>query len=179
MTIVGEQSARLRRLVDAMFLLSRAEAQGISLLREPLYLDELVSECARAVRVVAAERGVCVTTSGDTEVPLTGDDTLLRQMVGNLLDNAIRHAQPAGSVSATVERNGTGAIVRVKDDGPGVPADHRERIFQRFIQVDSSTGGAGLGLPIARWIAEAHGGSLVLETTGAGGATFAATLPLS
>ena len=179
MTIVGEQSARLRRLVDAMFLLSRAEAQGIPLVREPLYLDELVSECARALQVVADERGVRVTASGDSEVPLTGDDTLLRQMIGNLLDNAIRHAQPAGSVSATVERNGESAVVRVKDDGPGVPADQRERIFQRFVQVDPSTGGAGLGLPIARWIAEAHGGSLVLETGGSGGASFAATLPLT
>ncbi len=178
MTIVGEQSARLRRLVDAMFLLSRAEAQGIPLVREPLYLDELVAECARALRVVAGERGVRVATSGDTEVALTGDDTLLRQMVGNLLDNAIRHARPAGSVSATVERNGSMAVVRVTDDGPGVPADQRERVFERFVQLDSSTGGAGLGLPIARWIAEAHGGHLVLETTGTSGATFAATLPL-
>lgn len=179
MTIVGEQSARLRRLVDAMFLLSRAEAQGIPLVREPLYLDELVSECARALQVVAHERGVRVTTSGDSEVALTGDDTLLRQMVGNLLDNAIRHARPDGWVSATVERNGQSALVRVKDDGPGVPAGERERVFERFVQVDSSTGGAGLGLPIARWIAEAHGGHLVLEDSHTGGASFAATLPLT
>jgi signal transduction histidine kinase len=179
MTIVGEQSARLRRLVDAMFLLSRAEAQGIPLVREPLYLDELVSECARALRVMADERGVRVTTSGDTEVALTGDDTLLRQMVGNLLDNAIRHARPAGSVAATVERNGSKAVVRITDDGPGVPVEERERVFQRFVQLDSSTGGAGLGLPIARWIAEAHGGGLVLESVDTGGASFVATLPLS
>jgi two-component system, OmpR family, sensor kinase len=179
LTVVGEQSERLRRLVDAMFLLSRAEAQGIPLVREPLYLDELVSECARALRVVAGERSVRVTTSGDTEVALTGDDTLLRQMVGNLLDNAIRHARPGGWVSATVERNGSKAVVRVIDDGPGVPPEQRERVFQRFVQLDSSNGGAGLGLPIARWIAEAHGGHLVLEATGTGGASFAATLPLS
>jgi len=179
LTIVGEQSARLTRLVDAMFLLSRAEAQGIPLLREPLYLDELVSECARALRVFADERGVRVTTGGDTEVTLVGDDTLLRQMVGNLLDNAIRHAQPAGSVAATVTRNGSTAMIRVTDDGPGVPAEQRERVFQRFVQLDSPNGGAGLGLPIARWIAEAHGGHLVLEAADTVGASFVATLPMS
>jgi signal transduction histidine kinase len=178
LTIVGEQSARLRRLVDAMFLLSRAEAQGNPLVREPLYLDELVSECVRALRVVADERSVCVTTSGDSEVAFTGDDTLLRQMVGNLLDNAIRHARPAGSVMATVTRNGSNAVIRVIDDGQGVPAEQCERVFQRFVQLDSSTGGAGLGLPIARWIAEAHGGHLVLEAADTGGAAFIATLPL-
>jgi signal transduction histidine kinase len=179
LTIVGEQSARLTRLVDAMFLLSRAEAQGIPIAREPLYLDELVSECARSLRVFADERGVRVTTSGDTEVGLTGDDTLLRQMVGNLLDNAIRHARTAGSVTATVSRLESSAVIRVTDDGQGVPAEARERVFQRFVQLDSQNGGAGLGLPIARWVAEAHGGSLALEAADAGGATFIATLPLA
>jgi len=179
LTIVGEQSARLTRLVDAMFLLSRAEAQGIPLAREPLYLDELVSECARSLRVFANERGVRVTTSGETEVALTGDDTLLRQMVGNLLDNAIRHARPAGSVTATVSRLESNAVIRVTDDGQGVPAEARERVFQRFVQLDSQNGGAGLGLPIARWIAEAHGGRLALEAAEAGGASFIATLPLA
>ena len=178
LTIVGEQSARLTRLVDAMFLLSRAEAQGIPLAREPLYLDELVSECARSLRVFADERGVAITVTGDTEVAFTGDDTLLRQMVGNLLDNAIRHARPDGSVTATVTRDKSRAVIRVLDDGPGIPAEQRERVFQRFVQLESNTGGAGLGLSIARWIAEAHGGRLVLEAADAGGACFIVTLPL-
>ena len=102
LAIVEEQSARLARLVDAMFLLSRAEAAGIPLIREPLYLDDLVGDCARALRVLAKERGVDVLTCGDTEVSWTGDDGLLRQMVSNLLDNAIRYAK--GVVTVTVAR---------------------------------------------------------------------------
>ena len=177
LAIVGEQSSRLARLVDAMFLLSRAEAQGIPLLREPLYLDDLVDESARALRVMAADRGVTVETGGDSEVAFSGDDTLLRQMVGNLLENAIRHAAKSGRVTASVERRSSGIAIGVTDDGPGIPPRERERIFERFVRLDSASKGAGLGLPIARWIAEAHGGRLVLEASDSNGSRFTVTLP--
>jgi len=178
LTIVEEQSARLARLVDAMFLLSRAEAQGIPLVREPLYLDDLVAECARALRVFANERGVEVETCGDAEVTFFGDNTLLRQMVGNLLDNAIRHATPGGKVAATLTRTPAAVTIRVTDDGEGIPSHEQERIFERFVRLDTRSRGAGLGLPIAKWIAEAHGGRLMLESSNAGGSCFSVTLPL-
>ena len=176
LTIVEEQSARLARLVDAMFLLSRAEAAGIPLIREPLYLDDLAADCARALRVLAKERGVEVRTCGDSGVPWTGDDGLLRQMISNLLENAIRFAK--GVVTVTVTRSaGGGATIRVADDGDGIPVAHQAEIFDRFVRVDARSNGAGLGLPIARWIAEAHGGALVLESSGPGGSCFRVTLP--
>jgi two-component system, OmpR family, sensor kinase len=177
MAIVEEQSARLKRLVDAMFLLSRAEAQGIPLVREPLYVDDLVADCARALRVLADERQITIRTAGDSEVMFSGDDSLLKQMVGNLLDNAIRHAQPGGVVTAGVTCDNGRIAIRVTDDGDGIAGEHRERVFERFVRFDGRSQGAGLGLPIARWIAEAHGGSLVLESTGPHGSCFAATLP--
>ena len=90
---------------------------------------------------------------------------LLRQMVGNLLENAIRHAKSGGTVGATVRRTEPGVTIRVTDDGAGIPVHEQERIFQRFVRLDSRSHGAGLGLPIARWIAEAHGGRLVLESS--------------
>ena len=121
LTIVEEQSARLARLVDAMFLLSRAEAQGIPLVREHLYLDDLVAECARALRVLADERGVSIRTGGDAEVMLLADNTLLKQMIGNLLDNAIRHAKPGGTVTATVTPTSRAITIRIADDGEGIP----------------------------------------------------------
>jgi signal transduction histidine kinase len=79
-----------------------------------------------------------------------------------------------------VSPDGTDIAIRVRDEGPGVPEEDRERIFGRFVQLDTARrgNGAGLGLPIARWIAEAHGGTVVLEDTGAGGSTFRVTLPL-
>jgi two-component system OmpR family sensor kinase len=177
LTIVAEQSGRLARLVDSMFLLSRAEAQGIPLVREPLYLDDLIEECARALRVSANDRGVGVRTSGDTEVMLSGDNTLLRQMVGNLLENAIRHAKPGGTVAARVRRVPMAVTIHITDDGDGIPSHERDRIFRRFVRLDTRSRGAGLGLPIARWIAEAHGGRLVLESSDENGSCFSVTLP--
>jgi signal transduction histidine kinase len=179
MAIVEEQSGRLKRLVDAMFLLSRAEAQGIPLVREPLYLDDVVGECARALRVLADDRHVTIRTCGEPEVMFSGDPTLLKQLVGNLLDNAIRHARPAGLVTATIARDDARIVVRVTDDGSGIAPGNRDRIFERFARVDGRSEGAGLGLPIARWIAEAHGGTLTLESTGPAGSCFAVILPAS
>jgi two-component system, OmpR family, sensor kinase len=179
LSIVEEQSTRLARLVDAMFLLSRAEAQGIPLLREPLYLDDLVAECARALRVLADERHVAIRTGGDAEVMFSGDNTLLKQMVGNLLDNAIRHAKTGGTVNATVAHDSRRLTIRIADDGEGISPEHRDRIFGRFARLDGRSQGAGLGLPIARWIAEAHGGTLTLEETSGSGSCFAVSLPAS
>jgi signal transduction histidine kinase len=159
-----------------MFLLSRAEAQGVPLRREFLHFDDVVADSARAVRVLADQRRVTVTVAGADELGLAGDDALLRQMVGNLLDNAIRHACPDGEVRLQLERAGRYVLLRLTNDGPGIEAADRQRIFERFVRAGESSG-AGLGLPIARWIAEAHGGTLELEDSRPGGTTFVVTLP--
>jgi signal transduction histidine kinase len=177
LVIIGEQATRLARLVDAMFLLARAEAHEMPLRREFLNLDDVLSESVRAVRLLANERSVTVTADGDEEVGLIGDDMLLHQMVGNLLDNAVRHAQPRGRIVAELKRVAASVTLRVTNDGPGIdPADQR-RIFDRFVRIGSA--GAGLGLPIARLIAEAHGGTLELEGSWPGSTTFVVTLPLA
>jgi signal transduction histidine kinase len=177
MAIVEEQSTRLKQLVDSMFMLSRAEALGIPLVREPLYVDELVAECARALRVLADGRQVTIRTCGDSEVTFSGDTTLLKRLVGNLLDNAIRHARPGGNVVAAVARNTGSIAIRISDDGGGIAPEHRDRVFERFARFDGCSQGAGLGLPIARWIAEAHGGTPTLESTGPDGTCFTVLLP--
>jgi two-component system, OmpR family, sensor kinase len=179
LAIVAEQSARLNRVVDAMFLLSRAEAHAVPLVPEHLHVDDVVEECARALRVLADDRRVSVLTQGDTEVAFHGDNILLRQMVANLLENAIRHASPSGRVAATVNRTPTQITIRIADDGEGIPHHERDRIFQRFVRLDTRAPGAGLGLPIARWIAEAHRGSLFLESSGPAGSCFVVSLPRS
>jgi signal transduction histidine kinase len=176
LVIIGEQANRLSRVVDSMFLLSRAEAHGVLLRREFLNLDDLLAESARAFRVLAQQRGVTVTTGGEEEVSFTGDDALLRQMMSNLLDNAIRHAQNNGRVMAGLERTNGRVMFRITDDGPGVAPADQDRIFERFVRLGTSDG-AGLGLPIARWIAEAHGGTLRLEGSRPGCTTFVVTLP--
>ncbi len=176
-TIVAEQATRLARLVDAMFLLSRAEANGLPLVPEPLYIDDLVAGCLRAARILSEERGIEVEGTGSSEQMFSGDNVLLRHMIGNLLDNAIRHAKPGGRVSAAVSSTSDSITIDIRNDGDVIPIDQRERIFQRFVRLDPQSKGAGLGLPIARWIAEAHGGWLVLERSTSADTTFRVVLP--
>jgi len=175
--IIHEQAARLSRLVDAMFLISRAEAHGIPLRPEFVNLDDLLAESVRAARLLAVERRVTVETGGAEEVGLTGDSALLGRMVGNLLDNAIRHGRADGRVTAELQRVANRVTLRVTDDGPGIAPADQERVFERFVRIGAAEG-AGLGLPIARWIAEAHGGTLTLEGSQPGRTTFVAALPL-
>jgi signal transduction histidine kinase len=175
-TIVEEQATRLSRLVEAMFLLSRAEAQGVPLHREFVNLDDLVAETVRAARVVAEQRALRVVVEGQQEVGFEGDDGLLRQLVANLLDNAIRHADIGGTVVAALSRDAHDIVLRVTNDGPGIAPSDQTRIFERFVRIGPSTGG-GLGLPIARWIAEAHGGALTLEDSEPGRTVFQVRFP--
>jgi two-component system OmpR family sensor kinase len=180
LTIVTEQSARLTRVVGDMLILARADAGGYRLTARPLYLDEIVDECARAASVLAATKGVQFLTNIRPEVPFVGDDALLGQMVTNLLDNAVHYTRPGDAVTVSLEVGSARATITVSDTGAGIPAADRDRIFDRFVRLDparASTSGAGLGLPIARWIAEQHGGMLTVDENAAGGCSFVVWLP--
>jgi two-component system OmpR family sensor kinase len=181
LTIVNEQSTRLSRMVEDMLVLARADAGGYRLTKRPLYVDEIVAECVRAVSVVAATRDVQLETILQPDVSVNGDDGLLRQLVTNLLDNAVQYTPPGGSVTVAVKSDGVSTTITVSDTGPGIPPADRERVFERFVRLDparSAASGAGLGLPIARWIAEQHEGTLTLEQDAAGGCLFVVRLPL-
>jgi signal transduction histidine kinase len=181
LTIVSTQAQRLGRLVGDMLVLARADAGGYLLQLVDLYFDELIADCLRAVGVLAAERGVTVGSPAVTEIPLRGDEELLRQLMLNLLQNAVQHTPAGGAVAVDVSQAQDRVEVRVTDTGRGIAPADRARIFDRFVQLDPARRGlgTGLGLPIARWIAEAHGGTLVLERSGAGGSTFMVSLPMS
>ena len=164
-----------------MLTLARADATGLPLDPRPLYLDELASGCVEQMKVLAGPRAVALHWRGDTEVEVLGDERLLRQLLDNLLHNAIRHTPGGGAVSVEVAASDGVADLTVTDGGGGIPAAERERIFERFVRLDPSRAGgdgAGLGLPIARAIAEAHGGTLVLARSDASGSSFRARLPL-
>ena len=180
LAIVGSQARRMSRLVEDMLVLARADAGGYPLRPVDLYLDEVIAECCRAVDVLAAERGVTIRSSGASEIPFRGDEDLLRQLVLNILQNAVQHTPAGGAVAIDIERDATAVKMRITDSGSGVPPEDEQRIFDRFVQLDPSRRGqgTGLGLPIARWIAEAHHGTLVLERSGAGGSTFCVSLPV-
>ena len=179
--IIGTEAKRLGRLVDDMLVLARADAGGYPLRRENLYLNDLLTECQRSVEVLARERGVAIRTSATDDLPFCGDENLLRRMLLNLLQNAVTYTRAGGTVTVDVSPNGRHAYIRVTDEGAGIPEEDRARIFDRFVQLDAARrgAGAGLGLPIARWIAEAHGGSLELEDSRATGSTFRVALPFT
>jgi signal transduction histidine kinase len=122
-----------------------------------------------------------VQSSGASDVSIRGDEELLRRLMLNLLQNAVQHSSRDGVVSVDVSPNGSCVYVRVSDSGAGIPEADRSRIFDRFVQLDPSrrAEGTGLGLPIAKWIAEAHQGSLSLESTGPAGSTFCVVLPVT
>jgi heavy metal sensor kinase len=179
--IIGGESRRLTQAVDDLFLLSRADVGQIELVVREFYLDELVQECVRALRTVAEAKGVAVRYVTGGEMLFRGDETFLRRMILNLLDNAIKYTPRSGRVEAGCEKTSVGYRVMIADNGCGISADAQPHIFERFYRADihHSESGAGLGLPIARWIAEAHGGHLELVHSDSGGSVFEFTLPWS
>jgi len=181
LAMAGAQARRVGTLVEDMLVLARADAGAYPLRPVDLYVDDVVEECRRAVDVLAAERGITVQSSGASDVSIRGDEELLRRLMLNLLQNAVQHSSRDGVVSVDVSPNGSCVYVRVSDSGAGIPEADRSRIFDRFVQLDPSrrAEGTGLGLPIAKWIAEAHQGSLSLESTGPAGSTFCVVLPVT
>jgi two-component system OmpR family sensor kinase len=175
---VSQQSSRLTRLVDDMLVLARADGGGYPLVLADVDLADLVAGCVRELGGRAEDREIRVSTSLHS-VRLKGDEALLRRMFGNLLNNALTYTPRGGTVDVSLERLADLVELRVGDSGPGIPPEDRERVFERFVRLDPArgTGGAGLGLAIARWVAEAHGGQVRIVTSGPGGSIFAASLP--
>lgn len=182
MSVVCEQSARLGRMVEDMLVLARADAGGYALMRRLLYVDEVVEECVRAVSMVAATRAIRIVTTIQNDVSLYADDNLLRRLVMNLLDNAVQYTPTGGQVTVILNGDASVVTLAVSDTGPGIPVVDRERVFERFVRLDparTNTTGAGLGLSIARWIAERHDGTLSLEGNDSGGCLFTVRLATS
>jgi two-component system, OmpR family, sensor kinase len=180
--IVEQQAVRLSRVVDDMFTLARADAGNYPVRMTPMYLDEVIDEVVRAARVVASTRNVAIDPMSVPSATFTGDEDLIRRMLVNLIDNAVRHAPAGSTVRIDLDGTDTGYAIAVRDQGPGIPPEIRTHIFERFFRSDLSRrpdahDGAGLGLALARWIANAHGGDVVLARSTQAGSTFVITLP--
>lgn len=194
LAIALDEARRLSQIVDDLFTLARADAGQYPLRPRDFYLEEVAAECVRAARSMAAARGITLSYQPDGEMPIHGDEALVRRLAMNLLDNAIKFTPEGGKIDVACRRAGSEYSLTVRDSGPGIPAEAREKIFERFFRLDPArtqdrrapetaetaapaATGAGLGLAIARWIAEAHHGRLILMRSDASGSTFAAFLP--
>jgi len=179
--IIAAQARGLGRLVQNMLVLARADAGAYPLRPVDLYLDDLVGDCRRALEVLAAERGVQVSADQLQETPYRGDEDLLRQLILNILQNAVQHTPRCGVVTVDLRGNAEQIALRVKNTGLGIPVEDRARVFERFVQLDPSrrSDGAGLGLPIARWIAQMHHGEVFVESSDAVQTTFCVVLPIA
>jgi len=187
LAVILDESRRLSRLVDDLLNLARADGGHVQLQIREFYFNDLVTDCCRTLQSLAASRGIALECHAETDLPFSGDEELLRRLVINLLDNAIRYTPPGGTVKADLSRGREGASeppyirLRVSDTGIGISPEAAPHVFERFFRADKARsraeGGFGLGLSIVKWITESHHGAVELHSDAAAGSTFTVTLP--
>lgn len=164
-----EEVRRLAKIVDGLTLLTKADAGLLSPARESLALDELVREAFEDIQILAQQQSIEARLEHCEPVQVSGNRNRLRQLLLNLADNAIKYNQPDGSLAITLRCLGPTAELVVANTGPGVPADLQGRVFDRFFRGDpahnSDVDGCGLGLSIARSIAQLHDGTIEFQST--------------
>jgi two-component system OmpR family sensor kinase len=186
--IFKDETKRLTGIVEDLFMLARADAGQYKLTLRECYLDEIAGEVTRAVRTLVAEKGLTLRLDAAEEMPFRGDENLLRRLLLNLVDNALKYTPTGGAVTVSCKPGGKHYAITVSDTGAGIPAEAQSHIFDRFYRSDTArsraeddgpglSSGAGLGLSIARWIAEAHNGTLELKHSSNAGSAFQLILP--
>jgi heavy metal sensor kinase len=177
-----EEIDRMAVLVDGLMLLARADAGVLRMDQQPVELDQLVQEIYEQTRILAAHKHIHLQLGIMEPIAVQGDPERLRRLLLNLTHNAIKYTPSGGRVTLSLQRCRDRAALRVSDTGIGLTPEEQERVFQRFYRSDSArlhdAEGAGLGLCIARSIADAHGGTIELDSTPGAGSTFTVLLPL-
>ncbi len=182
-TTVYEEVHRLNSMASDFLELARLESGRARLSREVVHLGGLVGECLEIIRPQAESQGVSLDSEVDPSLaPVQGDRNLLKQLLLNLLTNAIKYNHPEGNVRVELEREADEVILRVIDTGKGIPREDLPRVFDRFYRVQDPEGrapGTGLGLAIAKRIVESYRGSIQAESTLGSGSVFTVRLPMS
>ena len=184
LTSIKEETEVLTRLVAELRDLTLAESGHLKLEVEPTNLAELVQRRVSQAEVIARGKNVSLRTDITEGLPeIEADGRRIEQVVANLLDNALNHTPSGGTVTIAVSPDKDGVLVSVSDTGEGIPAEHLPYIFERFYRVDDArsrkTGGAGLGLAIAKQMVELHGGRIWVESEAGKGSKFSFTLPVT
>ncbi|MFQ5520216.1 MAG: sensor histidine kinase [Candidatus Methylomirabilia bacterium] len=177
-----EEIDKIARLVEDLLLLARADAGVLRMDRRPVDLGQLVEEVYGQIKILADAQAITLGLGPVEPVSIHGDHERLRRLLLNLVDNGIKYTPPGGRVTLSVQRHAEWASIRIADNGIGLSSEEQEWVFQRFYRSAEARsrgeGGAGLGLCIARSIAEAHSGRIEVESGPGRGSTFTVLLPL-
>ena len=179
---IESESDRMARLVNDLLLLARADYGSMQIELSQVDLDTVVTEVFKEAKILAKDRTLEIRLSAIEPVRMMGNSDRLKQLLLNLISNAIKFTPDGGTISLTLKRVGNMARLTVSDNGVGIASEDLERIFDRFYQVDPArsrdreSSGAGLGLAIAKWIAESHGGDIEVQSEVGKGTTFTVML---
>lgn len=179
-----EDMSRMSRLVNNLIVLARADYGGVTVRPELCDVDTLVMDTLQTMKPAAEAKHIRLSVEHLEPLRLFADAQHVKQLLTHLIDNAIKFSPPNSKVTLAVQKVDQMARIEVTDTGIGIPQEHLQRVFERFYQVDTSraqdgTGGFGLGLSLARWIAEAHGGSVEVRSQVGVGSTFSVHLPIA
>jgi len=176
-----EQTERLSAIVEKLLLLSRADAGALTLKKEPIDFSAMCHELVEDAEILALRKKIATKSEILPAIAVYADESYLRRILLNLLDNAVKYNVEGGTVSISLGKSGSLALFRIANTGPEIPPEHENRIFERFYRADpsrsSDTVGSGLGLSICHELVLAHGGDIWLERVQPGWTAFALTLP--
>ena len=177
---IQRQGEKMAGLLSQLLLLSRADSGRQTLRSEPVDLSGLAAAVADEQRERAADKGIAVTADIAPGLVVQGDETMLMRVLINLMENGIKYGRAGGHLALTLTAGGDTVTGKVADDGIGIAAEDLDKVWRRFWQADPahSSGGAGLGLSMVKWIVEAHGGRITVESVLGKGTAFTFTLPL-
>jgi heavy metal sensor kinase len=178
---ISQESRQMSLLIEHLLTLARADAGKEQWNFGEVNLGRLITNLSADVEVLCQEKGLICQLGQTQDLVIKGDEARLRELFMNLMDNAIRYTPAPGTVSISLRQEGQTAVVAIRDTGVGIPGEDIPFIFERFYRVDKSRsraeGGTGLGLAICRYIAEAHGGKIEVESQVGSGSTFSVWLP--
>lgn len=183
-TSMNDELVRLSSIVESLMSLVKSDTGRLVFNLQPVALDEFIRQIFEEAQVLAETKKIKVKLDHSEELHIKGDAARLKQLFLNLIDNAIKYSRPHGLVTLSLKRETDNAVIMIKDNGIGIPRKEQSKIFERFYRADKnsrnneSPSGSGLGLSIAKWIAEAHNGSIEIRSREGKGSTFIVQIPI-
>jgi len=177
-----EEIDKLQKIIDNLLLLAQVDSQNIKLSFKEIQLDEILLEAFEEIETLAKKKKLSLILKRIDQAGMKGDEILIKRLFVNLIDNAIKYTQEGGKVEIALEKEGDSAKFTVEDTGIGIPPNKAPYIFDRFYRIDKArsreTGGCGLGLALAKWIAETHKGKIEVKSKVGEGSIFVVSFPL-